>query len=208
MANYSREPRNELIRRLREQGWSFRRIGAHPKVQLSAGMVHAIIHADDADDDADELGPSADDAFHAVSAVGSGDDGTITDAELLDELYLPDGRPNGLTFFRLRHGDGHELTPAQVVMVRAAVDAADALLSPEERERRRWAFRGPPQRHEHHGVFAAVVEERPWHVNVGKWTWTWAGGAEEYRAFSRGDSAEAAMAHAAEWVQRRWHGEG
>jgi hypothetical protein len=57
MANYTREPRNDLIRKLRGQGWSLRRIGAHPKVRLSVGAVHAVLHADDADvDDVDDAG--------------------------------------------------------------------------------------------------------------------------------------------------------
>jgi hypothetical protein len=47
VANYSPEPRNELIRRLRAQGWSLRRIAADPRVRLSVGGVHAIVNADD-----------------------------------------------------------------------------------------------------------------------------------------------------------------
>lgn len=168
MANYMRGPRDELIRRLhRQEGLSIRQLRTHPKVlaanggrPASLGCVHRAIHAGDADDGGDELGRGGDDAFHAVSvAVGSSDDdGTVTDAELLDELYMPDGRPNALTLHRLRYGDGYELTPAQGVMVREAEDAADRLLSPEERERRRWQFRGPRMRHENHGTFTAARE--------------------------------------------------
>lgn len=43
----TRRPRNDLIRALRGQGWSYRRIAAHPKVGLSAAGVHAVVHGDD-----------------------------------------------------------------------------------------------------------------------------------------------------------------
>lgn len=132
-------------------------------------------------------------------------------AELIEELYTPDGRPNRLTLFRLRFGYV-ELTAEQGRRVAAARDLDDRLMSPEERERRRWQFAGPRMRDERDGTFTPVVEGRAWHPGCGRWTWTWAsgdasGGAEAYRAFARWDSPADAMADAEAWVQRRWHGD-
>ena len=39
------QDRDDVIRGLRAKGWSLRRIGKHPDVQLSAAMVHEILKA-------------------------------------------------------------------------------------------------------------------------------------------------------------------
>ena len=53
MPNFKRGPRNDLIRQLRERGWSMRRIARHPDVDLSVAMVHLILNPAVDDDDAD-----------------------------------------------------------------------------------------------------------------------------------------------------------
>ncbi len=89
MANYSRGPRDELIRRLRSQGWSIRRIASHPDVQLSVGAVHAVVMADRvaqpvAEDDDDEWEPPVvDDEADRRYVAG-----------LVDEAFHPDGTLN------------------------------------------------------------------------------------------------------------------
>jgi hypothetical protein len=42
---FGRSERDALIRKLRDAGWSLRRIGRHEDVQLSAAAVHAILHS-------------------------------------------------------------------------------------------------------------------------------------------------------------------
>ena len=77
-------------------------IAAHPKVKLSAGAVHAILHADDADvDDVDDVGrvpPPVDDADdddvkEYVMRVLVGDcllaDGTVDRDSALWRLVFP-----------------------------------------------------------------------------------------------------------------------
>jgi len=127
MANFSRQPRDELIRRLREQGWSLRRIAAHPDVELSVGMVHAILHRDDEDPD-DELDDDdgEDEPPEPAELPEDEDDETYERryvAELISELHLEDRSPNRLTLRRLRYVSA-ELTAEQSRQVAAAFDAA------------------------------------------------------------------------------------
>ncbi len=118
MANYSRQPRDELVRQLREQGWSFRRIAAHPKVMLSVGAVHAIVHRDDVEDDDldDEPEPEPSEpppGSHAAQL-----------AKMMGELYLEDGTPNKLTLYRLEACGGSRFYSLMSDEQRAAVDGA------------------------------------------------------------------------------------
>lgn len=204
MANYWRGPRDELIRRLHAQGLSIRKIRHHPAVIAanlgappSIGAVHRAVHRGELDDD----GLDEDDGQDEPPAPPEDDED-----DLMNGLWNEDGSANILTLHRLRYGP--PLSPEQDAEVARARQAWEASLSPEERERRRWRFAGPLMKHEQHGTFEPVQEDRPWHVNLGKWTWRWtAPDAEPFQTFARWDSPAEAMADTREWVRRRWHGD-
>jgi hypothetical protein len=69
VVTFGREERDELVRKLRGQGLSIRRIAKHPGVRLSPAMVHAILKAE-ADEPASAEGQDFEAMMRAAGLPG------------------------------------------------------------------------------------------------------------------------------------------
>ena len=107
-----RDRRNALIMALRGKGWSLRRIGRHPEVNLSVAAVHLVLNP--ADDDDDLAADDVPDDLRRLESLAA-DDGDVLNVLHLHRLRyaFPPDDPRAAVAVALGRRDGPPPTWAE-----------------------------------------------------------------------------------------------